>query len=64
MDMVRPCIDVDLNVSQLGNGVDHEVKMFCATLAENRDACQQLKQVHRQNEASRSEANAVRENLA
>eukprot|EP00973_Karenia_brevis_P074338 10328095-Karenia_brevis.AAC.1 len=62
--MVRPCIDVDFNVSQLGNGVDCEVKMFCATLAGNRAACEQLRQVHRQNEASLPEANAIRENLA
>eukprot|EP00973_Karenia_brevis_P020121 2761421-Karenia_brevis.AAC.1 len=62
--MVRPCIDVDFNVSQLGNGVDRVVKMLCATLAEDRAACEQLKQVHRQNEASLSESNASRENLA
>eukprot|EP00973_Karenia_brevis_P070427 9790338-Karenia_brevis.AAC.1 len=38
--------------------------MFCATLAGNRAACQELKWAHRPNEASRSESNAVRENLA
>eukprot|EP00973_Karenia_brevis_P085792 11901816-Karenia_brevis.AAC.1 len=62
--MVRPCIDVDFNVSHLGDGVDREVKMFCATLAGNRAACQQIKRVHQQSEAERSELNAVCENLA
>eukprot|EP00973_Karenia_brevis_P052636 7312590-Karenia_brevis.AAC.1 len=38
--------------------------MFCATLAGNRAACQQTKRVHRQSEASRSDLNAVRANLA
>eukprot|EP00973_Karenia_brevis_P052517 7296365-Karenia_brevis.AAC.1 len=38
--------------------------MFCATLAGNRAACQELKRVRRQNGANRSESNAVRENLA
>eukprot|EP00973_Karenia_brevis_P058992 8213821-Karenia_brevis.AAC.1 len=38
--------------------------MFCATLAENHAACQQIKSVHRQSEADHCELNAVRENLA
>eukprot|EP00973_Karenia_brevis_P067689 9417564-Karenia_brevis.AAC.1 len=61
--MVCPCIGADFNVSQLANGVDPEVEMFCATLAGDGAACQQLKQVQQQNAASLSEANAARHNL-
>eukprot|EP00973_Karenia_brevis_P032024 4419358-Karenia_brevis.AAC.1 len=43
LDMARPGIDVDFNVSHLGVGVDREVSMFCATLAGYRAACQQIK---------------------
>eukprot|EP00973_Karenia_brevis_P058006 8074945-Karenia_brevis.AAC.1 len=38
--------------------------MFCATLAGDGAACHQLKQVREQNEASLSESNAARHNLA
>eukprot|EP00973_Karenia_brevis_P011677 1581097-Karenia_brevis.AAC.1 len=37
--------------------------MFCASLARDAAACQQLKQVHQQNEASLAEANVARHNL-
>ena len=64
LEMVRPCIDVEFNVSHLDIGVDDEVKMFCATLARDRAACQQIMRVHRQSEVSRSVLNTARDNLA
>ena len=51
-------------MSHLDIGVDDEVKMFCATLARDRAACQQIMRVHRQSEVSRSVLNTARENLA
>eukprot|EP00973_Karenia_brevis_P056601 7873555-Karenia_brevis.AAC.1 len=38
--------------------------MFCATLARDRAACQQITRVHRQSEVSRSVSNTAREDLA
>ena len=58
LDMVRLCIDVDFNVSHLDIGVDDKVKIFCATLARDRVACQQIMRRHRQSEELRSVLNS------